>query len=429
MKEKVKSLLLLFLVLTSVYLTYKLWISFPQNELSFINKKSTNAKVDIFRIIRPEYTFVGIQGKVYLVSNGDFSFSLWKKTADFINSNKEEKINVVDDNSWENAQKGTFIRFLIGKSVNGDLLKDIFTNRDSWFRKINSDIYVEEIIVNIDKNQIFIKDATNKKFYCLNYLKMEILKNIIENLPKDKVSVCESVYEEGNTYFEKNVYIPSLTFSIKEIYNKETNFESDHHFLEKFFTNISVVRKITENSGCTVYTDGLKSLRLYQNGYVEFYNTISEPSSTDKNFALKKSIVFLEEIGIKVDDIYLMDFKEEKGEYTFYFNYIFDYPLRILQKEMPDFPIEINILNGNIKYARVLYLDLMSNGNYLISHAKLKQSLVMGIKHISWQQPLSDLKIGYAYYEGQFIPVWIVKSNNREFFINIFDGKLIYNGV
>ena len=124
-----------------------------------------------------------------------------------------------------------------------------------------------------------------------------------------------------------------------------------------------------------------------------------------------------------------MDFKQEKGEYTFYFNYIFDYPLRILQKEMLDFPIEINISNGNIKYARVLYLDLMSNGSYLISHAKLKQPLAMGLKEINWREPLSDLKIGYAYYEGQFIPVWIGESSNKMFFINIFNGKLIYNGV
>ncbi|MBE3591547.1 MAG: hypothetical protein IMW84_01255 [Thermoanaerobacter sp.] len=429
MREKIKSLLLFFLVLTSVYLAYKLWISFPQNELSFINKKSTTTKVDIFRIIRPEYTFVGLQGKVYLVSDGNLSFSLWKKTTDFISSNKEEKIIVVDENSWENAQKGTFMRFLMAKSANGGLLKDIFSNRDSWSRKINSNVYVKEIIVNIDKNQIFVKDATNKKFYSFNYSEMEDLKNIIKNFPKDEVSVCESVYEKGNAYFEKNVCIPSLTFSIKKIYSKETNFESDPHFLEKFFTNISVVRKITENSGCTVYTDGLKSLRLYQNGYIEFYDSVSEAFPTDKIFALKKSVLFLEEIGIKIDDVYLTDFKGEKGEYTFYFNYIFDYPLRILQKEMLDFPIEINISNGNIKYARVLYLDLMSNGSYLISHAKLKQSLAMGLKEINWREPLSDLKIGYVYYEGQFIPVWIGESSNKMFFINIFNGKLIYNGV
>lgn len=411
-----------------MYLTYTLWISFPQNEL-FSNKKSTNIKVDIFRIIRPEYTFVGLQDKVYLISDDNLSSSLWKKTTDFINSNKEEKINVVDKNSWEDAQKGTFIRFLMGKSVNGEFLREVFSNKEGWFKKINSDIYVKEIIINIGKSQIFVKDAVNEKFYIINYQSLESLKSFIENLNKNDITVCESVYQESNTYFTKNVYIPSLTFSIKKIYNKEINFESDTHFLEKFFTNISVVRKITENNGCTVYTDGLKSLRLYQNGYIEFYDTVSEASPTDKIFALRKSVIFLEEIGIKVDNIYLWDVKEEKGQYTFYFNYIFDYPLRILQKEMLDFPIEVNISNGNIKYARVLYLDLMSNGSYLISHGKLKQSLVMGLKHINWQQPLSDLKIGYVYYEGQFIPVWIGEGKNRVFFINIFNGKLIYNGV
>ncbi|WP_341853115.1 hypothetical protein [Thermoanaerobacter siderophilus] len=103
---------------------------------------------------------MGLQGKVYLVSDGNLSFSLWKKTTDFISSNKEEKINVVDENSWENAQKGTFMRFLMGKSANGDLLKDIFSNRDSWSRKINSNVYVKEIIVNIDKNQIFCEGCS-----------------------------------------------------------------------------------------------------------------------------------------------------------------------------------------------------------------------------------------------------------------------------
>lgn len=429
MKEKVKSLLLFFLVVTSMYLTYKLWISFLQNEFLFIDKKSTNTKVDIFRIIRPEYTFVSIQGKVYLVSNADFSFSLWEKTVDFINSTKEEKISESDDNSWEYAQKDTFIRFLLGKNINADLLKDNFSNRDSWFRKINSSIYVREIVVNIEKNQIFLRDAANKKFYSLNYSKMGDLKNILKTLPKEDVTVCESVYEEGKDYFKKNVYIPSLTFSINKISNKMTSFKADHHFLKKFFTNISIVRKITENDGCTVYTDGLRSLRLYQNGFMEFYNNISEASSTDKIFALNKSIAFLEEIGIKADNIYLVDFKQEKGEYTFYFNYIFDYPLRIFQKEMSNFPIEINISNGNIQYARVLYLDLTSNGNYLISHTKLKQSLLMSLKNINWQQTISDLKIGYLYYEGQFIPVWIGEGKDKEFFINIFNGKLIYNGV
>lgn len=429
MKEKFKSLLLFFLVLTSVYLTYKVWISFPQNELSFINKKSTNTKVDIFRIIRPEYTFVGLQGKMYLVSDGNLSFSLWKKTTDFISSNKEERVNVVDEDSWKNAQKTAFIQFLMGESVNGDLLRDIFNTKDSWSRKINGNVYVKEIVVNIDKNQILVKDEANKKFYSLDYLGMDDLKNLIKIFPKDGVSVCESVYREENGYFGENVYIPSLAFSIKKIYNKGTNFEFDSHFAEKFFNNVSVIRKITENNGCTVYTDGLKSLRLYQNGYIEFYDTTSDTSPTDKISALKKSVEFLEGIGVKVDDIYLTDFKDEKGSYTFYFNYIFDYPIKVLQKEMPNGAIEINFSNGNIKYARVLYLDLMSSGSFSISHAKLKQLLVIGLKETNLQQPLTDLKIGYVYYNGQFIPVWIGESNNRKFFINIFDGKLIYNGV
>ncbi|HHW56337.1 MAG TPA: hypothetical protein GXX15_01450 [Clostridia bacterium] len=430
MKEKIKSLLLVFLVLTSVHLTYTLWVSFPQNDLLFSSKKSTNLKVDIFRIIRPEYTFIGLKNEVYLVSEGDLSLSLWEKTANFIVSQKEEKINVIEENNFEKIQEGNFIRFLMGKGVKGDLLRDIFGNKDNWYRKINGDANIEEITVNIDRNQIILIDKDNKKIYSLIYSDMKDLKNVIENLPKkDSLTVYESVYKKGDISFTKNVYIPSTSLSVKRIYNKEIDLESDRHFVERFFTNISVVRKVTENNGCIVYTDGLKSLRIYQNDYIEFYDTLSESSPSDKVLALKKAASFLENIGVKSENIYLTRLKEYKNEYIFYFNYIFDYPLRILPKASEDFPIEVTIFDGSVKYARVLYLDLASNGNYVFSQGELQQYLVKGLEDLKGQQFFSDLKIGYFFSDGQFIPVWIVENDKQVLFINLINGNLIDNGV
>lgn len=433
MKEKIKSLLLAFLVIMSMYLSYILWISFP--ETSAFMKKSTTLEVDLFHIIRPEYIIVNFGGTYHtLVEDKDLSAKIWNEVINFLKSFKVNKIEAIDKNAWDQSDEKLSAHLFFGKGINSGLFSDIFTGKDSFLKKLNSNVYLDEIIADADDNVLFIKDNINKKYYKMYYTyRQNSLKNLINSLKKTDIPVFKSVYENDlDSYFDENVFLPFRTdqMLLKKLYNKDSFSSSQYRrIVERLFINQSIVREITENSGSLVYTDGLRSLRIYKNGYVEFYNTVSEQVTADEITSLKNVITFLNDMGIQPERIYLCGIDEDNSQYTFYFNYITDFPIRILKNNKGTVPITVNILGGAVKSATIQYLNPLKGETYNKPIISVDDVIGIATEKIRVYGKIEDLKMIYLYDRGYFIPAYSLTYKNRQYYLNAFDGQLINDGV
>lgn len=173
MREKIKSIVLLCLVGVSVYLTYTLWISFPQKEMSLESKKSTNSEVDLFRIIRPQYAFLIEGGKTYLASVDN----LWRQVVEFLNKEKEIKFTLEGKKDSENSLTFEGIKFVIEKGWNKGVLKQILT-RESVIRKLDDNAKINQVLVDFKQNQMVFEDVYSNKRYVFSYESIKDLKHL-----------------------------------------------------------------------------------------------------------------------------------------------------------------------------------------------------------------------------------------------------------
>lgn len=429
MREKIESLLLAFLVIMSMYLSYILWVSFPQT--SAFMKKSTTLEVDLFHIMMPEYVAVNFGGAYHtFVEDEDLSAKIWSEVVKAAFNIKESKIDVADKSVWDKSDEDMSAHIYMGKGISANLLSGIFTGRDSLFKKLNNNVYLNEIIVDVKNNTLFIKDNINKKYYRFYFTySTDRLKSLMSDLRATKPTVYTSIYENGyDSYFDKNILLPLKPNQVMltNLYNRESfNTNQYKRLVERMFVNLSVVREIKEDGGSLVYTDGLRSLRLYKNGYVEFYSTSSEVLSTDEISSLKNTAVFLDEMGIKLERIYLCGVDDDNSQYTFYFNYIADFPIRILKDNKGTAPIIVNISNGAVKSASIQYLNPIKGEAY--NKHIISADDVIGIvsQKSKVYGKIEDLKIIYLYNKGYFIPAWSLAYKNQQYFIDAFDGQLI----
>ncbi|AAM25805.1 regulatory protein YycH of two-component signal transduction system YycFG [Caldanaerobacter subterraneus subsp. tengcongensis MB4] len=405
MREKIKSIVLLCLVGVSVYLTYTLWISFPQKEMSLESKKSTNSEVDLFRIIRPQYAFLIEGGKTYLASVDN----LWRQVVEFLNKEKEIKFTLEGKKDSGNSLTFEGIKFVIEKGWNKGVLKQILT-RESVIRKLDDNARINQVLVDFKQNQVVFEDVYSNKRYVFSYESIKDLKP----LSTEDATVCDSVYG-----------IPLTAVFMPNIHNKTMIKELDQILLDKIFTNISIVRKVTEDNGKTVYTDGMKSLKIFEDGCIEFYSTSIE-SSSDGKLDFVKSAEFLERLGLNWRNFYLADVKEDNGQVSFFFGYSFDFPIWFDKRDFH--PIEVTVSNGSVKSARILYLNVEEKGKITFSPEKMRNLFNAGLKISKNKGAFQAFRIGYIYMNGHFIPSIKMEFEKGSVFINMLNGKLLSIG-
>ncbi|MGB9780337.1 two-component system activity regulator YycH [Caldanaerobacter sp.] len=405
MREKIKTLVLLFLVGVSVYMTYILWISFPQKEISFESKKSTNREVDIFRIIRPQYAFLIENGKSYLIAPEE----IWGKIWELLHKEREIKFALEDkkDSSISNSFEG--IKLVIDGGWGKEVLKQIFV-KDNLAKRFEANVRINRILVDFNKSQIVFEDVYNGKTYSFFYDDLTNLKSISDH----SITVFDSVYD-----------MPFTALSMPNIYNKALLKDLDQALLDKIFANISIVRKITENNGMTVYTDGIKSLKVFENGIIEFYSTSPESFPEGKT-DLEKAVYFLERLGFDWRNFYLTDVKVENGQFYFFFNYSYEYPIWFDKRDFS--PIEVTVSNGGVKAAKILYFELEEKGKINFPREKIRNLVSLETNFSKTKGSLVGVKIGYVYTNGHFIPSAKMEFKKGSIFVNMFNGKLISIG-
>lgn len=417
MKEHIKTVILVLLVSMSVYLSYTLWTSFPQK--SFFMTKPTPSSVDIFNLVRPSSIVINSNGTFRDITSSNDITSMWTNTVKSLKDslNSGSLLSQEDKNGIK--LKNNLIYIEMGKGIT----KDVFANalhlgNLSQFKKINSDAYIKEIIVTTgEKPQLILTDFNN--YYVINLKNSSYFDNLISKKFQSSVdykkTTIDDVYNK-DTFTVKNLVLGKYinkSFLSDNIYRTITR---------KVFVNISVVREIKESNGAYIYTDGIKGLRVYQNGYIEYFDTTTSSSklSMDRIESLNKALEFIRDVGINLDDIYLTSIKGDDTEYNFSFNYINDYPVYLVRNGEKLEPISISVSNGIIKTATVTFMNIYYAGNYRNNPYDI-QKAIMDNKI----RDVQSLKLVYILEGNNLLPAWEVICKDNEYFLNALDGKII----
>jgi len=434
MKERLKSILLFFLVIMSIYMTYLLWISFPES--SIFTKKSTALQVDIFHIIRPQYTIINLDNdKKEYVKKEDQFLKLWENTIAYVKNCKSIKDYNIDKSTWDEKGRDFSLHFYMYDGFNAELFKELLSDNKTFFKKLNGSFEISEVLFDLENGWIYIKNNKKDKYSALECEgNTKNITNYIKSLNNQDVTVCQTVYQSGyNDYFiNGNLFLPTYNkdFTIEKLFNKDIyGYGYLNKIISNLFINMSVVREINENSGFIVYTDGIRSLRFHKSDFIEFYNTSTDNNLSDQNASLNFALNFLSQTGISLNKIHLATIKKLNNNYEFYFNYNANLPLRVLDKYADYYPIVVKINGGDVKYAFIKLLNLYPGGYYadqILSPEKILKDISETLKI---KMPIDNLKLVYLYKDNHLIPSWELKKDKNIYYINAFDGKLIDDGV
>ena len=369
MFEKIKSAMLLFLIISSMFLTYRLWFgqppleeeSMPHYEEAFFTAPPASSG-----IIKPaQIIFYDNDRSIHLYRRGSRGFErLWSKSLNIIKENVElNNAKNISKSDLEgltatfssrlvyNFEPSMPLMFMTGTSVFEDITfeRAVFL----WDEELIYVIFVgeENFLLPLGRTEdlqrvlLPVLDNTHK-----------LLPPVIElALPRDEDNEG-GVKNEAGEVNEKEaddvgiapgnggdikdsdeqqlsweietrgeIYVPEGDIQAAEVRLKEE--EIDHEQLVRaFFIDLSLARLIEERDGALYYTDGEKGLRIYPSGLVEFAFPRLERNLGNISYshALQKGAESISLYGGWPSDTYLEEVENRGRSYRLLWGTIYD---------------------------------------------------------------------------------------------------------
>ena len=477
-KEKIKTILLISLVLLSVFLTQKLFIDVPLNfNFTFADKEEIeNVKYIISDIVTPNRYLINYSRDNHTIIYSSKSYPLWSTSKSIIkdafNNGKIEFSKIsYEEFSNLNYEKSIVIQY--SEPIDGKLIARLLEVDKKNLILENSIMPIKEIYINLTMNPFIVFGDGNNyiKSSTLN-LKTEVLNKTLNDIKEDKnFTTYYSRKEILGT--EKDIYAPHNTKIIPyDIYvtNKLDIKEEAiiEETVQRFFDkDINYVKRVIENKA-NIYMHENKRMIINENGVLEYYSTISETVSNRDFFkSLKTALDFIMQKDKLPNDIYLIsasksDSNKDKG-YKFVFGYRLNEVPLYMKEEIKDYsnnilegPIEIEVYGDfvksyktyirsvqkyqNIKQTEIKELPgplnhiannlpiIMSNYinenglNYeKINHDELKVEIIKSINDITFgYYDRSDSNI-----EEKVIPAWIVDIGKTTYVFDYETGRIL----
>ncbi len=276
MKEIIKSIILGFLVLTSLGLTFVLWYGTPDYEISrpllserihFTNPRMLSEIIlptrvvvhlgtEEYRLLFPGQDLYNSVMRVFNEYFGERIVYAKEITADEWSVALEEQglllyysypisFKINDAGSSENKIFTSKV-FLLGKDENSRLM---FRSQEGLFFQTGN-----------LRGSLFDYDLRNQLF--LNETNTFFRRAEEDDLPS------EGVFLAGD------IYIPLGTIRMSALTGKTTRVDIER-IKKVFFADLSLVRRIEEKDGAAIYTDGRKGLRVYIDGAIEYTSAVT----------------------------------------------------------------------------------------------------------------------------------------------------------
>lgn len=365
MKSKIKSILIIILVLLSGFLSSKIWLNIPNNyvEKDFKNTNNEYHKY-IKKLVYPDSTIYKTKDKeVYVVDN-----FLWKTIIEeYVPENISVKIN--SDKDIKVAKNSIIFKFTNIET------NTIFHILNIYPRKLNmssiENKLIEEIIFMLnDKNidiLISLKGREENIILSGGYIKdKEHIYNNIKNIVSFKRYIGKNKY----VYYKENIYDIYVGNKLRVLdrLEEESLVESyiniDIDYIDKF------IKK--ENSKTYIYKD--KILEINNNGLIYLLNSdieIYNKRNVNMYTGLLRVIEFFRKQNYSLDNLVLKSVENKvKGRnliYIYNFTYSIDDKNILLGNKNVKNHITIEIGNNKIRkvvsYERNQIMDMKSTDN------------------------------------------------------------------
>jgi len=381
MKEKIKSILLILLVLNSVTLTWILIYSSPNGGNAAISEylprfrygKESSIQ-DIVQVKQMILHFGNNHHSVLYPDSETYTSIIQEvKKATFYEITLHQQ--VLDWKTIIENQKG--IELILPGSLPQDIVNSFL--RISSPQAFNQ---VDRIWITSDANDMtvayFLNDLENKIYTAKTSLQM---KNIEALLAKNQGSPQYSYLLSGSTLkkaIKKVSYLPEEELQIQVPYRNLASI-SEEHLVQIFFLDPTGVRKVYDRkeSQRTIYTDGSRSMQIYTGEhYMNYYQPIvNVQKNIDFIKDLKTGINYVNQHGGWEGTYYITSMRtigSQQWEYQFN-----SYINGIQMTGNGLIPYQIQIFNGAVSFVQMPTMVLLDSQSTKQVSLK-KRAVLMG---------------------------------------------------
>ena len=472
MKEKLKTLLLIFLVGTSLIMTQQLWIQFPERITKIFEPQPTYSSSYLLSdMIAPNKYLINFGKNKTTVVYDASRYRLWDSSKEAIAevlSSKSVKIEEKEKGLTYNNLKEPSIVFYLPEKISTSIIAMAWEIKDPN-RIVDAVPYIESIsIVMGDGDPFFVFSGEGKhlKVYD-NTIKLEEvmadLKSIEDSDDFDYYYSMSEIFElSGN-----DIFIPyEIRNSLPAVYVKNdlanmNNSDKEtlaQRFLEK---DKDYLRQIVESNGSTIYINDNRVLKFNLNGTIEYFHSLGNKVG-DRNLYLSLSTAanFISQKAYSAKGMYLAEINEIEAEDSLGYKFIFKYrvrgiPVLLGNKEVNEY-VQMEVFNTQVRSYRQLFRGEMNidisqiqpndkflssfdvidrNYNFFESEYLKTTNLTkeeLGDSII--QKVLSSIEdITIAYYDSglmeqreRLVTIWQIKANNKIYAFDAYSGKLVY---
>ena len=472
MKEKLKTLLLIFLVGTSLIMTQQLWIQFPERITKIFEPQPTYSSSYLLSdMIAPNKYLINFGKNKTTVVYDASRYRLWDSSKEAIAevlSSKSVKIEEMEKGLTYNNLKEPSIVFYLPEKISTSIIAMAWEIKDPN-RIVDAVPYIESIsIVMGDGDPFFVFSGEGKhlKVYD-NTIKLEEvmadLKSIEDSDDFDYYYSMSEIFElSGN-----DIFIPyEIRNSLPAVYVKNdlanmNNFDKEtlaQRFLEK---DKDYLRQIVESNGSTIYINDNRVLKFNLNGTIEYFHSLGNKVG-DRNLYLSLSTAanFISQKAYSAKGMYLAEINEIEAEGSLGYKFIFKYrvrgiPVLLGNKEVNEY-VQMEVFNTQVRSYRQLFRGEMNidisqiqpNDNFLPSfdiidrnynffESEYLKTTILTKEELGdsiIQKVLSSIEdITIAYYDSglmeqreRLVTIWQIKANNKIYAFDAYSGKLVY---
>ncbi len=401
MLEKIKSGVLIFLILLSLILTYGLWFGAPPLEEGIMPRYEYAYFTDpcsLEEIVTPSdiIYFQEEKKEKHVFRRGEDEYiRLWKEGASVLKRLTEQTLSRISDDEEEALLETVplkisfifstplpiafFVPELVSLAL--DVQRAVIIPEEHYYLIIleGKDKFAGRIFMNLDEQLLdnILPQSSNSHICLPDVLTLNLAGYFLnedvspademkesataESKGNDKASVPLSSNNTGEKELlysleikkKGELFVPLEDLQAAEIILKKENVDREQ-LVRAFFFDLSMARRIEERDGAVFFTDGEKGLRIYPEGLVEYTAPKLERVSTTLSYsaALQKGAESLGIYGGWFPGIYLARVEKQNEGYQLFWKMYYDgFPL---EGKSAGSEMTINEL-GVLFYQRNLY--------------------------------------------------------------------------
>lgn len=456
LKERIKNVFLIVLILIAFYLSSKIWLKFDLEIGREEIPEEILENIYLWDKIRPSKIAVSVEYE-YQIYEVDYIKSTWEL---FLNSfqNILKQTYIEEDIFLENLE-GDNVKIIFDNPIPTELFAEgLGSSNNRFFNKIRNVLWAA---YNVENKKYYINDGTHTYSLSLDY-EDEALVNAFNDLKEYAVKKNDSIFNAGNP----SVYIPLPKEEnvLNPIFIKSEIDSENMTFIEKiakdyFKEKYDYVRTTIESTGNINYIyRNEKVLRIYREGFLEFYDSMeSTLDDSNINNSFKIALNFIEDFLGFPDNAYLSEVvffsRDGKYGYSFIFSYnLFDRPI-IFSQVREEKPIKIDVIGSKVVYyqrfireldysmetemneVKVITPEEIINTNIdfiTLLYLEEFESEDLGFEEAKEKILNSIYDIKLAYFDpsrnarDQLLrSVWVFRTEDRQYVFNAITGAII----